>query len=375
MASRESSLQPSLLWAAPKGSYWDWIRSHLDLQSMVEIDSQQLLNGTATRQETLASATCWVLGVEGRYDADLQSWLSEVLASPSASHDLPAPKVQSKTSRSTKNPSAKTSADSSLEILTRGDFARSGAIILGEPWTGHRRTFPLPDPIVPFYWYELYDRLLPWVSQQTSPSIQPDVAPSKERSKASKNLSKTAIARDSGISSSQAARGYSPRVSNWIDVSQQCRQSPPRSLLRTDGRNTPPFVLVIAESAATTQLWDDLLGTWGTPCLIARPHQLKVQVTPDLVFVDLDTSPREVDYRDGSLPPQPTVDLFNQLRMRFPDALLAGFDAFPRWSCWEKLDRLGVDALFPKPFSTFGLQWCIRRWIDQSPAGTIVRDR
>jgi hypothetical protein len=38
-------------------------------------------------------------------------------------------------------------------------------LMLGTDWSGHRRTHPLPDAWNTFYWYELHDRLLPWLGQ------------------------------------------------------------------------------------------------------------------------------------------------------------------------------------------------------------------
>ncbi len=374
MVSRESSPQRSLAWAAPKGKYWDWIRSHLLIPSIVELDPQPFLSSTTARTELLASTHSWILGVEGRYDTDLQAWLTDWLSSSNASPEKTKANPASKRRSSTKKSAVPTDVEAARLEPSAPKYASAGAVILGEAWTGHRRTFPLPEPIVPFYWYELYDRLLPWIYDRTMPTTTPDSTPVKESPKGKQNQDLVA-ARRPATSPSQPGRGLNPRVSIWIDASQQSRQTPHLSILRNDGRTTAPFALVIAESFSTSQLWQDMLSALGLPCMIARPDELRVQLTPDLVFVDLDAGPRSVDYPPHARPPQSVVDLFTHLRVRFPDAMLAGFDSFPRWTCWEKLESLGVDSLFPKPFSTFGLQWCIRRWIDSRPPGTINSNR
>lgn len=371
MAPRDTAPHRSLVWAAPKGNYWDWIQSHLHLPSIIELESQQLLTSSLVRNEMLASAACWVLGVEGRYDTDLQAWLLDALTHSAPPTDKPKAKSAAKTSKSIAKPTASTKADAAHSLPSRSASPWRGAILLGEAWAGHRRTFPLSDRIVPFYWYELYDRFLPWVFDQVSPPTLADGARSKEPGGVTNNkTSESAIG--SANPTTPPARGLTPRVSEWIDASRRYRDATPLSISRGNGRATSPFALVIAESFATSLLWEELLGGLGVPCMITRPGELKVQVAPDLVFVDLDANPRNVEVRQGAAAAPAIVDLFNQLRRRFPGALLAGFDSFPRWSSWQQLDRLGVDALFPKPFSIFGLQWCIRRWIDPSPPGTMV---
>jgi hypothetical protein len=370
MAPRDTAPHRPLVWAAPKGNYWDWIQGHLHLPSIIELESQQLLTSSPVRNEMLASATCWVLGVEGRYDTDLQGWLLDALTHLARSPDKPKAKSAAKPSKSLSKSTASTKADAAHLLPSTSASPWRGAVLLGESWAGHRRTFPLPDSIVPFYWYELYDRFLPWVFEQVFPSTLVDGARSKEPGGAINNkTAEPAIGSPNSVT--PLARGLPPRVSEWIDASRRYRYATPLSISRGNGRSTSPFALVIAESFATSLLWEELLGSLGVPCMITRPGDLKVQVAPDLVFVDLDANPRNVKVRQGAAAPPAVIDLFNQLRQRFPDALLAGFDSFPRWSSWQELDRMGVDALFPKPFSTFGLQWCIRRWIDPSPPGTM----
>lgn len=355
--SNASQIDRPVFWAAPTGSYWDWIRNHILLPNVRDLDAMAIGNPPRDVIEQ-TTAPIWIQGIEGRYEADWQTWLATFLTpTPQA-----APAKKGSRSAKANRTSKKTlSISPGSPPVRRPDIEM--AVVLGEAWTGHRRTFPLPDSFVPFYWYELYDRLLPWLARLTL-STQP-------------GADARGSSHPTGVTATDVSR-LAPRVIDWIARSQQTDQIATSLLDRIGGTPTPPFVLVVAESSATTQMWHSLLKQWGMPCVVARPTELRIQTTPDVVLLDLDIPPRASfsASNPSGLPaapePEPVaLEVVTRLRRRFPNAMLAVFDPFPRWQDWRQLQRHGADAIFPKPFSTFGVRWCIRRWIEQGIAGTM----
>jgi hypothetical protein len=364
--SNTSQTDRQVIWAAPKDSYWEWIRTYIQLPNVVDLDAMAIRHlAPDPMQQTLSPfciqgpAPIWIQGIDGRYEAEWPSWLANVRKIPPQA--APAKKV-SKTTKGRRTSKKALASSPDAAIPPSSDLEL--AVILGEAWTGHRRTFPLPEGIVPFYWYELFDRILPWLSSLTLPSPT------------------GADTGDQGAHSSVLPRDMSrlsPRVIDWIQHAQVASEQSMPSVNRWSGNATTPFILVVAESFATSQMWQSLLERWDVSFVLARPTELRMQATPDVVLVDLDIPPRasrasqnaELAGLAGERAPA-WLPWTTRLRQRFPTAMLAFFDPFPRWGDWQSLQEQGVDALFPKPFSTFGVRWCIQRWIEQGIAGTIV---
>lgn len=202
-------------------------------------------------------------------------------------------------------------------------------VLLGDDWVGHRRTNPLPETLLTFYWYELYDRVLPWLgdlsnSSQTEQALETNAAGSK--------------------------RKVGPRVQRVIDTS-----------LSIESRlgcyaSAGQLALVVAETAATRQLWCETLARHEIQSVATTPQNLSLWTKPDFIVVDLESEPLEVrklhaNSEDGS----PTEKLIEKLASQFPEAALLVADAFPRWENWLDLKRAGADILVPKPFQLTGI--------------------
>lgn len=202
-------------------------------------------------------------------------------------------------------------------------------ILLGDDWVGHRRTNPLPETLLTFYWYELYDRVLPWlgdlsISSQAVETSETNVAGSK--------------------------RKVSPRVQRVIETS-----------LSIETRlgcytNAGQLALVVAETAVTRQLWCETLARHEIQSVATTPQNLSLWTKPDFIIVDLESEPLEVrkqhaNSEDGS----PEEKLVEKLARQFPEATLLVADAFPRWENWLELKFAGADLLVPKPFQLTGI--------------------
>lgn len=201
-------------------------------------------------------------------------------------------------------------------------------VLLGDDWVGHRRTNPLPETLLTFYWYELYDRILPWLGDLSS---GPETQTMESNAAGSK-------------------RKVSPRVQRVIDTS-----------LSIESRlgcytSAGQLALVVAETAATRQLWCETLARHEIQSVATTPQNLSLWTKPDFIIVDLESAPLEVrkqhaNSEDGS----PEEKLVEKLASQFPEATLLVADAFPRWENWRDLKFAGADILVPKPFQLTGI--------------------
>ncbi|MEQ1825792.1 MAG: hypothetical protein ABL921_07585 [Pirellula sp.] len=195
-------------------------------------------------------------------------------------------------------------------------------MLLGDDWVGHRRTNPLPDEWPIYYWYELYDRILPWAMELISTTSQ------------------------RALQSNPSARKNNPRVQRWLDASQS---------IRGIARGTDkPFQLglVISETEATRDLWTQSLAGHGIRCVGATPLELYLWMDPDLIVVDLEAEPvalcMGIQDRDDVLSCGVT-SLVRQLKTQFPNAVQIVMNSFPRWQTWQSLQASGADIVLAKP--------------------------
>ena len=205
-------------------------------------------------------------------------------------------------------------------------------VLLGDDWVGHRRTFPLPETLPTFYWYELFDRMLPWLV----------------------NLSHAAPKESSTVSSNSVGnRRVSPRVQRWIDTSlaMECRLRDSHSTA-----NTIELALVVTETATTRQLWCDAFARYKIQCVATAPTHIELWAKPDVIVIDLESEPLAVRERhlaeDGG---GPRACLVRKVAQQFPDAIIVVADPFPRWDDWKTLKQWGADILVAKPFQFAGI--------------------
>ena len=232
--------------------------------------------------------------------------------------------------------------DAAMELIKRleqhaalNDLKEGGlpwAIVLGDDWVGHRRTHPLSETLQSFYWYELYDRLIPWIiglSHSADPMASTD--PSGNASK----------------------RRVSPRVQRVIETSVSIA-----SRLRNVAAVSNPIrmAMVVSETATTRQLWYDALTSHGIQSLATIPENVDLWAKPDIIVVDLESEPlvmQEAQVSSGM--ESRRVTLVRKLSTQFPEATLLVADAFPRWETWSNLRQAGADILVAKPYQLTGI--------------------
>ena len=224
-------------------------------------------------------------------------------------------------------------SDSTIDLVKRFDakgISIPWGIVLGTDWSGHRRTLPLPEVWQTFYWYELYDRLMPWMRSVATPVSQ---------------------LAEASVSSAAGKRKISPRVQRWIDASNQTLVQNGTGHATT----AQPMALVVAQTSETRQLWKDALGRRNLPCVAVNPSQLDLWVEPSIVVVDLDAQPLEQVTSGGEMVLTSQLELHERIRTLFPTALQVVPDAFPRWERWSRLQASGADILVAKPYYVDGI--------------------
>ena len=205
-------------------------------------------------------------------------------------------------------------------------------VLLGDDWVGHRRTFPLPETIPTFYWYELYDRVLPWLV----------------------SLSCATLKESSTVSSNPAGnRRVSPRVQRLIDTS-LAMESRLKDSKSTE--NPIELALVVTETATTRQLWCDAFARYEIQCFATTPTQFELWAKPDVIVIDIESEPLVVRERnlaeDGG---GPRACLVRKVAQQFPDAIIVVAEPFPRWDDWRTLKQWGADIIIAKPFQLAGI--------------------
>jgi hypothetical protein len=209
-------------------------------------------------------------------------------------------------------------------------------LVLGTDWSGHRRTHPLPDAWNTFYWYELHDRLLPWLGQ---------LAPLMESS--FKQISPEA--------NSSQGRKPSLRVQRWIDSMTIAKGE------RAKQGTKPRLALVVVDQMETKQLWVDALGRHHIQTVCAAPDQTDFWIEPDWIVIDLAKPPLKYTLNKSTkgLDGSSVSDRFEKtlvgLTDQFPQSIKVVVDGFPHWDRWNDLQSKGADLMVAKPYNIEGL--------------------
>jgi len=314
-------------WFGPVDGRWMGLLDHF---SCVEV----LDRATATEWlQAPSSDRSLLVGLEHRSD-DRLAWLLEMASKPRV--EGTKKKSSSKRSGVSKDiPSPIQPIDWSRQVHM--------ACVLGEDWVGHRRTFPLPESIEAFYWYQWYDRVIPWVCWDSDCSM----------------------AKSNGLSSGftrglrvQRIESQADRFATWRD----CQNT--QSLLNNR------IAWVLSDRDSGVELWQGMLESYGIRGVGSRMDQPYGLLNADLILVDF--SP--VDYRagDGSGRSTSSDALVMRLRREQPDAFLVVIDPFVSMDRWQRYCDQGVDAIAGKPFSLQGILCSWERWLRSSvdsPAG------
>lgn len=284
-------------WVGPQNKYWAWI---LDRLPKVE----QL--SACKDWQTDSPEDLLIVALESRSSTE---WDEVFEALQTKGSIEPGSAGQQKKTRK-KSGAAPTFLDSSITL------------ILGEPWVGHRRTSPVPESFNTFYWYELYDRLMP--------SFDLGIGPTDFQS---------------------PERGQ--RIARWHSIAEHLAQIDV----------SKKRVLVVADSGTTHSMWQESLGERYASVLGVDSEQLdRFRFQPDMVLIDYEPLPSTTEHQASESHFQRVVDTLGLVRHRFPEAMTVVSSGFPRWADWEKWSDAGADILLPKPGCLLGLSWGMKRW-------------
>lgn len=281
----------SIGWFGPANEQWEWILSHFG--DVVLLRKQDTHDWFASRTEKTSSRSALLIASDSRFDEYVEF--------------------------------AKDWERDCQPNLTNANVVPMG-VVLGEDWCGHRRTNPLPELWNCFYWYELYDRLLPWLAGHQEPVESSSLV---------------------GATSSHSKRKVGPRVQRCIDDAKSLEIRNEGCLQMLDQGET---ALVVTESATIRQLWFDAFGRLGLPVVATSPSRLDLWIHPTIIVLDLDALPlasatEHLEFR---------LEIVVDLAKRFPSASLVVTDPFPRWEKWKVHLDAGANILIPKPFQFLG---------------------
>ncbi len=286
-------------WLGPTNNYWGWILGHFrDVSLLTERNFEAWLASQSQSVPDDKRRSALLVAVESRFSDTLDLW-----------HAIEQTDEPEKRARM---------------VTVCG--------LLGDDWVGHRRTFPLSENLQSFYWYEFYDRILPWLFSLSEPTQAASVrSPMNAAGK----------------------RRISPRVQRWIDTSLAIER---RTIGGAAVAKSFKLALVVTETATARQLWCDAFSSQNVQCLATTPCNLKIWATPEVIVVDLESEPLAV--REDSLRADHEAraeTLVRQLVSQFPDAIILVTVSFPRWEAWDSLRECGADIIVAKPFQLTGI--------------------
>lgn len=299
----------SIGWFGPNNDAWEWILKHFhDVKLLREQDINPWIAGHSSRSvsDNADGIPILILASDFRSDpiADLVLNLK-----PS---DAPKP----------------------------GSSCVPWCVLLGTDWGGHRRTQPLPESWHTFYWYELYDRIMPWLSQVGL--WNGNVTPTT-----------------SNGSTVTSNRKISLRVQRWIDsamaMNQRQRESVGVDSKGVNEARSIQMALVVTENADSRQLWSEALSRRNIQSVCTIPSLLDIWLKPDILVIDLENEPLQRTLDERNFETSPVLTTVRTLSRQFPDAFQIVIDPFPRWERWALLQELGADILVGKPFCLDGI--------------------
>ncbi|MCY2973549.1 MAG: hypothetical protein NTW52_02660 [Planctomycetota bacterium] len=179
--------------------------------------------------------------------------------------------------------------------------------ILGQWWIGHKRTQPLPPGNWVFYWYELYDLLLPELKTQSQSPILWDV--------------------------------------------------------KIPGALPFESALICSDNPELRRMWGELLQQYGIHSIALIDFDAIPESEFNYVLVDIDSNQSAIlsgirDTQDGLL------KLVATLRKRCPGAVIATFFGFPQWQAAQAALESGANIVAGKPCRMSGLVSSLRNFAD-----------
>ena len=288
-------------WFGPTHDHWDWILGHFREVTLLtdrNVEDWVFLQSQASSSDTSGPPHALLVAIESRFEPAVN--FVKGLEQPVAPVGLKT-------------------------------CAMPWGVLLGDDWVGHRRTFPLPETMPTFYWYELYDRVLPWLV----------------------NLTQDTPNESSIVSSNPAGnRKVSPRVQRLIDTSLAIES---RLTANKSTANPIELALVVTETTTTRQLWCDAFARYKIQCVATTPTQFELWAKPDVIVIDIESEPLAVRERHLEEDGGPRACLVRKVAHQFPDAIVVVAEPFPRWEDWRILKQWGADIIVAKPFQLAGI--------------------
>jgi hypothetical protein len=259
---------------------------------------------------------------------------------------------------------------------TRGWGEPKVALILGGDWQGHRRTMPLPEGVESAYWFQWYDRVMPWVAQAMTAPIQ---LLAKERDPSRKGAVKTARGKKASAADSV---GLSPVGSGAAVATRQQRILSQTAWLRSRREHLGHqnrLAWVITDCVSHQEVWIDSLQAAGVRGVATRWDDTPPRLQPDLIVFD--TSSHDAWSEQGasmsSLDVWPMIRCHEsettlaasvaQVRRRYPTAMLAVVEPFPDWNRWLAWKEQGIDVVLPRPCSMEGFLFTWGLHLESAP--------
>lgn len=301
-------MPPSLQigWCGPSHGLWGWIQSHFrNIDHLASSDVDDWCSQAKSTDEGNANKLLLV-ALENRVDS---------------------PAIESIIKRWEANPKP------------------SMALLLGNDWHGHRRTYPIPEGIPAFYWYQWYDQVIPWISEVCSGPNQSEASSGKSISK-SRKTSKGA-ASQSDMNLAWRVRWGMER-STWLAGVMQPS--------RLDGS----LAWVITDHSDQSSLWQDACTSVGLRVIASRWDRDPAWFDPQLIIVD------SVSRSDNST--RLIEEMIHSVRRRHPQACLAVVTPFPTWEQWRDWQSIGVDAVLPRPAFLQGFLFYWLTWKNRTMA-------
>jgi hypothetical protein len=257
-----------------------------------------------------------LVGLEHRCDERLD-WLLRMSLKPIASGSRKKGSSKPSAKVASREPARSTAAESLV------DWSRQHhvACVLGEHWSGHRRSYPLPESIETFYWHQWYDQVIPWVCHE-------------------------ACVLGSGVSSLRVGRIQADvdRFVAW------------RSSQSVQDHLSNRIAWCVSDNDSSVQMWQGLLEGYGIRTVGSRIDQLHGKFQADLLIIDYSA-------REGIGSNRSLDAWLLELRAKQPDAFFVVIDPFVEMERWANLRSLGADAIVGKPCSPQGFLFSWHQWL------------
>lgn len=198
------------------------------------------------------------------------------------------------------------------------------ALVLGEDWQGHRRTYPLPDSLETFYWYEWFDKTLPWILLD-----QPQPKDRKPHRQIELNQR---VGRILHSNEQLSLHLNAPNKQNQLSKS---------------------LWWILADQPDTSTLWCNLLESYGARTVGSLLNEPYPKLQPDGIL--LAPQARNSDHATSTQPPIDILNSLTKLRDDHPNTFLALISPFPRLGDWPHFHRAGLNAITGYPNSPQGL--------------------